>query len=153
MKKLAGAILLLVACAGLGFAQDKMAPAKPKAPSTADAIKQLEHEWTDAAKAADADKLGQILSDDWVGLGTDGKTISKKEFITGYTSGKSKMESFEFGPMSVKVIGNVAVVQGSDTEKSMTEGKDTSGKWAWMDVFEKRDGKWVAVRSQNAKVQ
>jgi ketosteroid isomerase-like protein len=153
MKKLAGAILLLVACAGFGFAQDKMAPAKTKTPSTADAIKQIEHEWTDAAKAADADKLGQILADDWIGLGTDGKTTNKNDFIAGYTSGKSKMESFDFGAMSVKVMGNVAVVQGSDTEKSMADGKDTSGKWAWMDVFEKRDGKWVAVRSQNAKVQ
>jgi ketosteroid isomerase-like protein len=98
MKKLAGIILLIVAFAGFGFAQDKMAPAKPKASGAADAIKQLEHDWTDASKAADADKLGAILADDWVGLGPDGKTTNKKDFIAGYTSGKSKMESFEFGP-------------------------------------------------------
>ena len=54
--------------------------------------------------------------------------------------------------MDVKVIGNVAVVQGSDTEKSSYKGTDTSGKWAWMDVFVKRDGKWLAVRSQLARV-
>src|ERR1700683_5409806 len=100
MKKLAGVILLIVAFAGLAFAQDKMAPAKPKTPSTADAIKQLEHDWTDAAKAADADKLGQILAEDWVGLGPDSKTTNKKDFIGGCPSGKSKMESFDFGPMS-----------------------------------------------------
>ena len=34
-----------------------------------------------------------------------------------------------------------------------TKGKDTSGKWVWMDVFAKRDGKWVAVRSQAAMVK
>jgi hypothetical protein len=54
--------------------------------------------------------------------------------------------------MDVKVLGNVAIVQGSDTEKSTMNGKDTSGKWVWMDVFVKRDGKWVAVRSQAARV-
>jgi hypothetical protein len=53
----------------------------------------------------------------------------------------------------VKVLGNVAVVQGGDTEKSTIGGKDTSGQWVWMDVFEKRDGKWLAVRSQSAKVK
>jgi hypothetical protein len=63
------------------------------------------------------------------------------------------MESFEIGPMDVKVLGNVAVVQGSDTEKSSYKGKDTSGKWIWMDVFVKRDGKWVAVRSQDGMVK
>ena len=55
--------------------------------------------------------------------------------------------------MDVKVLGNVAVVQGSDTEKSSAGGKDTSGKWVWMDVFVKREGKWVAVRSQSAMVK
>jgi hypothetical protein len=55
--------------------------------------------------------------------------------------------------MDVKVIGTVAIVQGSDTEKSSSKGKDTSGKWVWMDVFVKRDGKWQAMRSQSAMVK
>ncbi len=36
-------------------------------------------------------------------------------------------ESVDLGPMDVKVIGSVAIVQGSDTEKSSTKGKDISG--------------------------
>ena len=55
--------------------------------------------------------------------------------------------------MEVKVLGNIAVVQGSDTEKSSMSGKDTSGKYAWMDVFVKREGKQAAVRSQVARVK
>jgi len=43
-------------------------------------------------------------------------------------------------------------VQGSDTEKSLMNGKDTSGKWVWTDVFVKRDSKWLVVRSQAARV-
>jgi hypothetical protein len=69
-----------------------------------------------------------------------------------YKSGKTKTETIEIGSMEVKVLGNVAVVQGTDTEKSTFDGKDSSGKYAWMDVFAKRDGKWVAVRSQTAHV-
>ena len=151
MKKVAGVILLIGVFAGLTFAQDKMAPAK--APSVADSVKQLEKDWLAAEKAGDADKLGQILAEDWVALGPDGKTVDKKEYVEGYKSGKAKMTSNEIGPMSVKVLGNVAVVQGSDTEKSSYEGKDSSGKYVWTDVFEKRDGKWQVVRSQNALVK
>ena len=151
MKKLAATILLLTACVGLAFAQDKMAPAK--APSTAETVKQLERDWIAAEKAGDAGRLSEIIADDWVALGPDGSTIAKPAFIADYKSGKSKVETYEIGPMSVKVLGNVAVVQGSDTEKSVTEGKDSSGKYVWMDVFEKRDGKWQAVRSQNAMVK
>ena len=151
MKKLAGAALLVCACVGLVFAQTQTQPAK--GPSVSQAIKQLEHDWVDAAKAGDTDKLGQILADDWTGIGNDGKKQTKQSLLADIKSGASKLESFEFGPMDVKVMGSVAVVQGSDTEKSTTNGKDSSGKWAWMDVFVKRDGKWVAVRSQSAMVK
>jgi hypothetical protein len=35
----------------------------------------------------------------------------------------------------------------------MTHGKDSSGKYVWMDVFVKRDGKWRAVRSESTMVK
>lgn len=153
MKKTILAVLLLVACVGITVAQtEKTAPAA-KGPSTSAAIKQLEHDWTDAAKAADLDKLSAIIADDWTGIGPDGKKMTKQTFLDGYKSGKNKTESFEFGAIDVKVLGNVAVAQGSDTEKSTFDGKDSSGKYVWTDIFAKRDGKWVAVRSQLAKME
>jgi len=151
MNRIVGALLLAFACAAMTFGQAP-APAA-KGPNTADSIKQLEHDWTDAVKAGDTDKLGQILADDWVGLQYDGKKFTKAQVISDVKSGSNKIESMDFGPMSVKVLGNVAVVQGSDTEKSMVNGKDTSGKWVWMDVFVKRNGNWVVVRSQSAMLK
>ncbi len=151
MKKLVWTVLLVSACVGLAFAQTQTPPAK--GPSVAEAVKQLEHDWVDAAKAGNMDKLGQIIADDWTGIGYDGSKETKQSYLADWKSGKSKLESFEFGPMDVKVVGSVAVVQGSDTEKSTTNGKDSSGKFVWMDVFVKRDGKWVAVRSQSAMVK
>ena len=154
MKKLVLAALFISVFAGSALAQEKPAPgAKSKSPSPAAAIKQLEHDWTDAEKTGDADKLNQILADDWSALGPDGAKITKASFVESYKSGKSKLESFDFGAMDVKVLGNVAVVQGSDTEKSVTDGKDSSGKYVWTDVFAKRDGKWAVVRSQISKVK
>ena len=87
-----------------------------------------------------------------MGVGTDGKE-TKKDLLADIKSGGSKIESFDFGPIDVKVLGSVAIAQGSDTEKSTTKGKDSSGKWVWMDVFVKRDGKWVAVRSETAHLK
>ena len=144
MHKAAAALLLAFAWAQVSVARAQASPEE--------AVKQVEHDWVAAVKAADGSKLGQILADDWIGVGYDGKAATKAGILADLKSGALKLESFEFGPMNVKVLGSVAVVQGSDTEKSTTNGKDTSGKWAWMDVFEKRGGKWVAVRSQSAKV-
>jgi ketosteroid isomerase-like protein len=150
MKKLVGAILLITASAGLSCAQ-------AQTPSSKDAsvaqVKQLEHDWVDAAKASDVAKLSQILADDWVIINFDGSKGTKQSALADLKSGATKLASLEFGPMDVFVIGDVAVVQGSDTEKSTTHGNDSSGKYVWMDVFVNRNGKWVAVRSQSAMVK
>ena len=152
MKKLITVCVSVLAYAGLAFAQAAAAPAAApaKAPSASQTVKQLEHDWVDAAKAGDADKLGQILADDWVAISPDGTKETKQSDLAALKSGASKLESFEFGPMEVKVLGNVAVVQGSDTDKGTSKGKDSSGKYVWTDVFAKIDGKWQVVRSQTA---
>ncbi len=149
MRRFLVALLFVGIPFGLGYGQEK----KAAAPATADTLKQLEHDWIDAVKGGDADKLSQIIADDWIGLGYDGAKSTKKQVLADLKAGTSKLESAELGPMDVKVFGTIAVVQGSDTEKSTTKGKDTSGKWVWMDVFAKRNGKWQAVRSQSAMVK
>jgi uncharacterized protein (TIGR02246 family) len=150
MKKLAGAVWLLSACVAVAFAQTQTPAAK--GPSAAESVKQIEHDWVDAAIAGDTDKVSQILADDWIGVGYDGSKENKQSHLEDMKSGKAKLESFEFGPMDVKVLGSVAVVQGTNTERSTSsDGKDSAGKYAWMDVFVKRDGKWVIVRSQSTE--
>ena len=114
--------------------------------------KALLKDWLAAQKAGDIDKLSQIVAGDWVGI-NNGKRETRQSYLAAVKSGEAKIESFEIGPMSVKVLGSVAVVQGSDTETGLTNGKDSSRKYVWMDVFVKRAGKWVALRSQDAIVK
>jgi ketosteroid isomerase-like protein len=155
VKKFAVAALFVCACAGLALARRQAAStaAPAKALSVSQTIKKLEHDWEDAAKAGDADKMGAILADDWVRIAPDGKMETKKDALENLKSGTSKVTSDDPGPMDVKVIGKVAVVQGISTEKSMSNGKDTSGKYAWTDVLENVDGKWMVVRSEATMVK
>lgn len=151
MRKLAWTILLVCACAGLGTGPTRMAAADESGVATH--LKQLETDWVQAMKDGNTARLNEILADDWVGINDDGSKATKQNHVSDVKSGKLKMESFEMGPMEVKALGNVAVVQGSDTEKSTYDGKDYSGKYVWTDVYVKRGGKWQAVRSQIAKVK
>jgi ketosteroid isomerase-like protein len=139
---------------GLALAQGTAAK-KPAAAgsSAAEELKQVERDWTAGQKAGAADKIAQLLADDWSGLSFDGKKYNKQQYLADFKSGATKFESIELGPMDVRVFGDIGVVQGGDTEKSSYKGKDTSGKYVWMDVFQKKDGKWQAVRSEVTKVQ
>jgi len=55
--------------------------------------------------------------------------------------------AFENGPMNVQVLGDVALVQTSVTEKRIQDGKDISGQFVFMDLLKKRAGLWVIVRT------
>lgn len=151
MKKLAGTVLFTCVYAGLILADPPKPPAEDA--SVADTLKQLEQDFGDAIKAVDTDKINQILTDDWVSLGSSGRILTRESFLSDLKSGNHKLESFQIGPMDVKVLDNVAVVQGSVTEKRTDRGQDTSGKGSWMDVFVKRGDKWVIVRSHSSWVK
>jgi ketosteroid isomerase-like protein len=151
MKKWAWTVLLACGCAGLGLGPTRMAAADQSGVATH--LKQIETDWLQAMKDRNTARLNEIVADDWQDIWVDGSRGTRQTLVESIKSGRYKMESFEMGPLDVKMLGNVAVVQGSDTEKSTYDGKDSSGKYVWTDVYVKRGGKWVAVRSQVAKVK
>jgi len=120
--------------------------------SDVDAVKQVEQTMGSAMVAGDVDKLNQIYADNFATIGSDGKVVTKETLLTDFESFHDKLEWFENGPMDVQVFGNVAVAQGSVKERRSWNGKDTSGEFAWMDLLERRAGKWVVVRSAAARV-
>jgi ketosteroid isomerase-like protein len=151
MKKLIASVLFACVCVGLVLANSPEAPSKGR--TVVDTLKQFERDLGDAMVAVDIDKLNQIFADDWESIGTSGKIYTKESVLRDLKSGKDKLESFELGPMDVQVFGNVAAAHGSVTEKRSRDGKDTSGEFVWMDLLEKRGGKWVIVRSAGARVK
>jgi ketosteroid isomerase-like protein len=149
MKALLKMVIVLVGCVSL----DPVLAQPPKAPAQAtsiyDAIMQLTHEWGDAEVASDVDKVNQIIADDWI-ADYPGHPITKAAILGDVRSGKGKLLSYELGPHEVKAFGDVAVVQGSVTERRA--GADGVLHFAYMDVWTKREGKWLVVRSLWKKI-
>ena len=157
MKRFTVTLLMMALGAGMLLAQAQTKAADTKKPAASanaasDELKQIENDWVDASKAKNAEKLGDILADSWVALGWDGKRTDKAKALAEMKTPGNSLDNIEMSPMTVRIFGNTAVVTGSDTEKSMENGKDTSGKYVWTDVFVKQNGKWRAVASQSTKV-
>ena len=124
---------------------------KPDTTAVEQQIMQIERDWNQAVLVKDYKMLDRIIADDWTAIDFRGMTVTKAETIAELRSGESHNQSVELGDMIVKVFGHTAVVIGSDTEKSVYHGKDSSGRYAWMDVFAKRNGRWQVVASQTTK--
>jgi ketosteroid isomerase-like protein len=149
MKALLKMVMVLVGCVSLDPVLAQPAKAPAQAPSVYDTIMQLTHEWGDAEMASDVDKVSQIIADDWT-ADYPGHLITKATLLSDVRSGKGKLLSCELGPHDVKAFGDVAVVQGSVTERRA--GADGVLHFAYMDVWTKRGGKWLVVRSLWKKV-
>jgi len=153
MKKLTTLVLFACVWVGLVLADSPKARFSPKAPfndpTDLATIKQIERELGDAIVAVDIEKLNQIYADDFAIIGSSGKIITKEGILQQIESGKYKLVSYELGPIDVQVLGNVAVGHGAVTEKRIADGKDVSVEAVFMDLFEKRAGKWVLVRSDS----
>ena len=150
MKKIIVLITSLCVCVGVVLAGP---PQPSKDPAAVSSIKQIEQDMGDAMVRLDMDELSQIYADDFATVGRSGKVFTKKDILNDFQSFHDKLESFENGPISVEVFGNVAVAHASVTEKRTRDGKDISGDFVWMDLLEKRGGKWVVVRSAGARLK
>lgn len=119
--------------------------------ATQQKLVDMEAAWSKAMVAKDTAAVSAIVADDWSGQNPGGKMQNKAGLLADIKSGTSAATSMTNHDVSARVMGSMAVVQGADDEKSSYNGKDTSGAYTWMDVFEKRGGKWVAIASQVTK--
>jgi ketosteroid isomerase-like protein len=115
------------------------------------AIIQLEKDWVQAALKKDAGAMDRIIADDWVGIAFNGTTLTKADVLNDLKSGATASQTIELGPLKVRVYGDTAIVNGSSTEKSTWQGKDSSGHYVLVDVFVNRKGRWQVVSSQVTK--
>jgi ketosteroid isomerase-like protein len=150
MKKLVAFTLFAILFIGSAAANSPLAPSED--PNDIAALKQVSKDMGDAMVAADVGKLNQIFADDWVAISMTGKAVTKDTALSNVKSGKDKLDSYELGPIDVQVFGNVATAHGSVWEKRSWDGKESNGTFVWMDILEKRGGKWVVVRSAGDRV-
>jgi len=150
MKRLVTSIVFGFIGVGVSAAQP---PKASQDPTDIAAIKQISQDMGDAMVRVDIDKLNQIYADDFVTVGRSGKVITKADLLTNFQSFHDKLESFENGPIDVQVFGNVAVANGTVSEKRSRDGKIADGEFLWMDLLEKRAGKWQVVRSAGSRIK
>jgi ketosteroid isomerase-like protein len=97
--------------------------------------------------------LSSAVADDWTIQSDSGAMGTKTGFIDDIRSGALVVTTFKLHDLHVRVLGNVAFVQGFDDETSSYKGKDNSGTYNWLDVWENRGGRWVSVATQLTKVE
>ena len=117
-------------------------------------LKALEQQWSDAYVKGDAAALKTIEADDCMTVEPDGTVISKAGDIKAVEDKTFVVKTATMSDLKVRMLGdNHACATGVTKLTGTDEGKDISGDYRFMDLFQKKDGKWQAIASQVTRIK
>jgi uncharacterized protein (TIGR02246 family) len=110
------------------------------------------HEAGDKAlMSADLAVLAKIFADDYVQYNEAGKAFTKQDVLNNFRTGAIRYPSIVSTGREIRVLGDTAVVHGTESDEVEVDGKRCAIRYAYLDVLQKRDGCWKLVASQLAR--
>jgi ketosteroid isomerase-like protein len=113
-------------------------------------IKDIEDKWQASIMTHDPSVAQAYLADDFRGISSRGKTMSKANLIAEIKKDTDTYTLAENSKVDVRVFaGQFAVATGLSTEAGKSkDGKDFKRSFRWTDAWVLRNGKWQCVASQ-----
>jgi uncharacterized protein (TIGR02246 family) len=123
-------------------------------PDTDDELRALEQRRIDALTSKDVDALQQLLADDYHVINPGGQQVGKFDLINGLRENFIAYTLWEVdGAMAVVASDTLAAVRYRASLQVSVQGEAQPPQRLWhTEVFEKREGAWQAVMSQDTRV-
>lgn len=121
---------------------------------------KLERDWSSAVKNHDAETVRRILADDVIITYPDGVVGTKAEEIHSVEISAITADAWDVLEPKVTVLsadsafitGRAIIKNGKYRDPKAAKPVDISGEYRFLDVYAKRDGKWLAVASQTTRI-
>jgi ketosteroid isomerase-like protein len=111
-----------------------------------------QHEAGDRAlMMADLDVLARIFADDYVQYNESGQPFIKDDVLNNFRTGAIRYPSIVSTGRKIRVLGDTAVVHGSEVDEVEVNGKRSVVRYVYLDVLRKAEGTWKLVASQLAR--
>ena len=144
MRQLLFMPFLFLTVAPMGVGQTQSARGSDRT-GVAEAIRKLDNEHIQAQIHADATALDRIYAADFIGVGPSGRTRTKPQVISDFTSGELKFQSITTDEVQVRVYENTAVETGRSIMNGQDKGKTVPRDTRFTRVWIKQQGRWRLV--------
>lgn len=142
------AALLLVT----GFAELR-AQANPPASTAEDSVRAVELARGQALLRADTVALSRMVADEFTEVSRLGTLRTRAANLREIATGVLRLTSVRYDSLTVRLYGDVAVLQGIADNAGSYGGMPFSGRIRYTRVFVRRDGRWQAVTMQQTTMQ
>jgi uncharacterized protein (TIGR02246 family) len=113
-------------------------------------LKQLNHDWISAYVTRDTAMMSRIYANDITLVSPNGAVWHKNEMVKNLLSTSQEYLSSKVDTVSVRIIDKIGLVSAKATVVAKANSKTSTIQTSYLDVYEKRDGRWVAIASQVA---
>jgi uncharacterized protein (TIGR02246 family) len=104
-----------------------------------------------ALMSADVEALSRIFANDYIQYGESGEPQSKEAILDNLRTGAIRYPSIVSTGRKIRVLGETAVVHGSESDEVEVAGKRSRVRYIYLDVLLRRNGVWEIVASQLAR--
>jgi ketosteroid isomerase-like protein len=148
---------ILACLIGLGVSARGQQAAQPAAkPSTATPafreMQAVEDRWSDAVTRRDQYGMELVLAPQFIGISASGDVTTRNQQIAGLFVKGAGPDSLEQKVISVRFVGEVAIVNGTYVISWKTEKGPFQEKGIFSHVFEHVHNNWLCLNSQRTVV-
>jgi ketosteroid isomerase-like protein len=96
--------------------------------------------------------LEALLADDLTYVHSNGHLDTKSSYIEGLRSGASRYLSMDMADVTVRALGDIAVVNAKFDARVLARGTEVNPKPRVLIVYAKRDGRWQMIAWQSTSI-
>ena len=115
-------------------------------------LEQIEKDWAKALIKADKAELDRIEASEYAVVTATGALLTKAQSDGELLNGNQHFDALEISDVTVHRSCNLAVVTGHAKSRERYKNQDNSGDYEFIDTFEKRGGKWLAIHAQLTRI-
>lgn len=117
-----------------------------------DSVRAVELARGQALLRADTVALSRMLADEFVEISRLGTVRTRAANLRDVASGTLRFLSVRYDSLTVRIYGDVAVLQGIADNTGTFRGFPFQGKLRYTRIFVRRDGRWQAVAMQQTSM-
>jgi ketosteroid isomerase-like protein len=111
-------------------------------------VRELAQGWARAELQGDVDFLARTLTDDFVGVGPRGFTLTKEGWLARHRTGDLRHSSFSLDEVAVRLYADAAVLVGRQTQRAKYREQDVVGQFRATLIVVRQQGVWALAGLQ-----
>jgi ketosteroid isomerase-like protein len=106
-----------------------------------DELRALNIDYINSVQQGDVSRFDQILADDFLCSNPGGSLVDKRQFLD-QTAQPVMITNLSAEDVQIRILGEIAIIHAR-TSFSLANGERRTGRYT--DVWEKRNGHWLAI--------